>query len=158
MEATTLGGMTHHVLYHSVDVLRPRMCPGQIVLFMVIFLAFKYRKKVAKQAEKFYILWSIHLLVWFLIGEAAGLLLSWRWEVKHSPLHCHQKPCSIWQTKTDYFSHSEAWIADRGQLEGPKLCFSVVIGNMIEGEVGWSVNLAFTRLLEWNKWKNELCF
>lgn len=40
----------------AADVLRPRMCPGQIVLFMVIFLAFKNRKKVAKQAEKFYIL------------------------------------------------------------------------------------------------------
>lgn len=35
-----------------------------------------------------------------------------------------------------------------GPARRPQAVFSVVTGNMIEGEVGRSVNLAFTRLLE----------
>lgn len=63
-----------------------------------------------------------------------------------SPRHCHQKSCSICQTKTDCLLLCEARLVDGVQPEGPKHHFSVVIGNMIERGAGPFVNLAFTGL------------
>lgn len=72
-------------------------------------------------------------------------------EVMSSFCHCHQKSCSIWQTETDGLLLREACFVDTVQPEGPKHHYSVVIGNMIEREARWLVNLTFTGVLKWSR-------
>lgn len=60
----------------ATDEMSPCTYSIQINLFLIILLASNYRKGMAKQAEKFLDLSSIHLPLWFLAREPAALLFT----------------------------------------------------------------------------------
>lgn len=80
--------MALHVLYHLIDMVRPYTFVVQIVVFWVTLLAFKYKKKITKQAENVLYSW-MHPSSFLVSGEELLLSLysgEW-WERRKSRAH-----------------------------------------------------------------------